>query len=132
MTQPRMIEVNREAELAIHRKNTEWFIAWNPIDLVLIPEVKVRSGTGTKITDGPPRPVQRMRLIPQTETTPPTIIEDGVERVISFVLLGLHDAQMGVGDHWTDDAGNFYRVVYVNDYNGYEVKGLIEAHGNKR
>lgn len=126
--------VDRSAELAVHRKNTEWFIAWNPIDLVLIPKVRTKTGSGSVIEDGPPRPVQRMRLIPQSETTPPTIIDSGTgqERVISFVLLGTYDAQMDVGDHWTDDAGNYYEVINVNDYNGYEVKGLIEAHGNKR
>lgn len=127
-------QVNREAELKLQRKNTEWFIAWNPYPVVLVPKVKVKSGTGTKVTDGTPRVEQTMRLIPQSETTPPITSTNGVnlagtERVITHVLLGLFDAVMQVGDHWRDENNFYYEVLFVAR-NGYETKGLIEQHGN--
>lgn len=122
------IVVPREAELAAHRVNTEYFIAWNPIELQLIPKVKVRSATGTKKMDGTPKALQRFRLIPQLETTPPVLIEDGVERVIDFVLLGPWNADMSVGDHWRDTVGFYYEILNVTT-NGYEVKGLVQKHG---
>lgn len=128
-------QVNRDAELAIQRKNTEWFIAWNPYPVILIPQVKTKTGTGTEITDGIPRAEQTMRLIPQNEVTPPTtknngVTLNGVERVITHVLLGLYDAVLAVGDHWRDGDGFYYEVLFVGR-NGYESKGLIEQHGNK-
>lgn len=125
---PSTVQVNRTAELAMHRKNTEWFIAWNPTDLVLIPKVKVKAGTGTKVTDGTARAVQRMRLIPQAETTPPFTTPDGVERVVSYVLLGLWGCVMAIGDHWRDVNGFYHEVLDITS-NGYEVKGLVEKHG---
>ena len=121
--------VFRDAELAIHRQNTDWFIGWNPTDITLIPSIKTKTGSGTKITDGTPRLVQTFRLIPQSETTPPTFIEDGVERVVSFVLLGSWNCTMAPGDHWRDVVGELYTVLSVATFNGYEVKGLIEKHG---
>lgn len=121
--------VNREAELKLQQKNTEWFIAWNPYPVVLIPKVKVKSGTGTQITDGPPRAEQTMRLIPQFETSTPFELDDGTERIITHVLLGQFDAVMAVGDHWRDSDGLYYEVLSILR-NGYEIKGLIEQHGN--
>jgi len=79
--------------------------------------------------DGTPRISQTFRLIPQSETTPPTFVDNGVERVVSFVLLGQWTATVGVGDHWQDVIGDYFEVLSVATSNGYEVKALIEKHG---
>jgi hypothetical protein len=123
------IERARQVELRFQRFNTKSFIAWHPTDIRLIPRTAVKTGSGTKWTDGPPRPLQRFRLIPQSETTPPFALEDGTERVISFVLLGLFDAEMFVHDYWRDSMGFRYEILNVTAENGYETKGLIEKHG---
>lgn len=127
---PGVTPVMRDFELAIQRRATRWFIAWQPYDVILVPKVKVKSGSGTKETDGTPRPVQRMRLIPQAETQPPTPLNNGgVERVADFVLLGEYDCEMQIGDHWRDSLGFLYEIFDVTATNGYEVKGLVEKHG---
>jgi hypothetical protein len=120
--------VAREVELEIHRRNTEWFIAWNPYPVTLIPLVRQKSGSGSKWVDGSPRVIQTMRLIPQAETTPPLSTTDGKERSITHVLLGRWDADMAIGDHWTDTVGSTFEVIDISTPNGYEVKGLIEEH----
>lgn len=124
------ITVQRELELAYHRRTTDYFIAWNPIEIVLIPKVRVKSPSGSKEIDGTPKGLQRFRLIPQSETTPPVIIEDGVERVIDFVLLGSWNADMTIGDHWRDTLGFYHEILDVTT-NGYEVKGMVQKHGGR-
>jgi hypothetical protein len=121
--------VPRNLELQAQRRVTDWFIAWNPIDLELIPQVKVKTGSGSTWDEGPARPTQRMRLIPQAETTEPTRLTDGTERIVDFVLLGSWNAEMEPNDYWLDTLGERYTVLSVSTFNGYEVKGLIEKHG---
>lgn len=123
--------VNRVGELALHRKNTEWFIAWNPYEVILIPRIRQKTGSGSKFIDGSPRLTQTMRLIPQSETTQPLATDEGIERLITHVLLGRWDADMAVGDHWTDMAGIRFEIINISTPNGYETKALIEAHGNR-
>lgn len=119
--------VARDTELAYQRRNTTWFIAWNPSNIDLIPTIKVKTGSGTKRTDGTPRATQVMRLIPQNETTTPFTTDDGSEHVVSYVLLAEWDCSMEIGDHWVDSNGSRYEVLDTTT-NGYEVKGLIEQH----
>lgn len=120
--------VARELELAIHRRNTEWFIAWNPYQVTLIPRVRQKTGSGSRWVDDSPRLTQIMRLIPQSETTPPVTTADGKVRSITHVLLGRWDADMAIGDHWVDTVGSTFEVIDISTPNGYEVKGLIEEH----
>lgn len=123
------ITVPRAAELVIQRKATDWFIAWNPSEIILIPKIKVKSGSGTKEEDGTPRGMQVFRLIPQAETTPPVPLNNGgQERVIDYVLLGPWNADMQIGDHWRNTLGFLLEIFDVTS-NGYEVKGLVEKHG---
>jgi hypothetical protein len=126
---PGVTPTDIEFELELQRQATRYFIAWQPYDVVLIPTIKVKSGTGSKRTDGPPRSVQRMRLIPQAETNPPTTMEDGVERIADFVLLGEYDSVMMIGDHWRDSLGFLYEIFDVTATNGYEVKGMVQKRG---
>lgn len=120
--------VAREPELLIHRRNTEYFIAWNPYPVTLIPRERVKTSSGSKWVDGSPRVVQTMRLIPQSETTPPVTTADGKVRSITHVLLGRWDADMAIGDHWTDTIGSTFEIVDMSTPNGYELKALIEEH----
>jgi hypothetical protein len=120
--------VSRELELEAHRKNTEWFMAWNPYPVILIPRERVKTGSGSKWVDGEPRVVQTMRLIPQSETAAPLTTADGKVRSITHVLLGRWDADVAIGDHWTDTIGSTFEVIDVSTPNGYETKALIEMH----
>jgi hypothetical protein len=120
--------VAREPELLIHRRNTEYFIAWNPYPVTLIPRERTKTASGSKWVDGSPRVVQTMRLIPQSETTPPLTTADGKVRSITHVLLGRWDADMAIGDHWIDTIGSTFEIVDMSTPNGYELKALIEEH----
>jgi hypothetical protein len=120
--------VAREIELAVHRRNTEYFIAWNPYQVTLIPRERVKTGSGSSWVDGEPRVTQIMRLIPQSETTPPFTTADGKVRSITHVLLGRWDADMAIGDHWTDTIGSTFEIIDISTPNGYEMKALIEMH----
>lgn len=120
--------VQRELELEVQRRNTEWFIAWKPYDVILIPRERVKTGSGSKYIDGEPRVTQTMRLIPQSETTPPLTTPDGQVRSVTHVLLGRWDADMEIGDHWTDTIGSTFEILDISTPNGYEMKALIEMH----
>jgi hypothetical protein len=123
--------VARDLELQVQRYNTAWFIAWNPYPVTLIPRERVKTGSGSKWIDGEPRVVQTMRLIPQSETTPPVTTGDGVVRSVTHVLLGRFDADMEIGDHWTDTIGSTFEVIDISTPNGYEMKAMIEMHKNR-
>lgn len=112
------------------REQTRLFIDLDPTDLVLIPMVEQIQPNGTKKrVPGPPRPVQRVKLIPMTYDQRPTVTLAGVERIIDYHILGVHTAVIQPGDHWVDeDGGTWYEVIAMADGHDYEVKALVERH----
>lgn len=121
------------AETDIHRKNTLAFIAANPTVVTLIPiQEKTRTASGGWTTaDAPARAPQTMRIIePGARTTPATVkLQDGTERVVSFWLLGAHDALVAVGDHWTEADGRSWEVGDIIRSNHYETRALVAERG---
>jgi hypothetical protein len=118
-------------ELALQKKLTKQFIDSDPSTIKLIPRVKSATGSGGfKFTDQPARPPQVFKLITMTDSTRPTSTVDGVERLIDFTLLGVHDAVVKVYDYWRDPDGTRYEVVELVPSNLYEVKALVTKHGS--
>jgi hypothetical protein len=118
-------------ELAMLRDQTEWFIAANPIDLIVIPVSRQRTPSGAVTgVNLPPRPVQRLRLISMSASQKPTITDDGIEREIDLTLLGPWDAQLDIGDWWRDGEGLKYEIIEMVPYNGYEVRALVVKSGH--
>lgn len=118
-------------ELQMLRDQTEWFISFNPIDLLLTPVEKRRTTTGgTEKVNLQPRPAQRLRLISMSDSQKPTITDNGIEREIDLTLLGPWDAQIDVGDWWRDGEGLHYEVVEMVPYNRYEVRALVVKSGH--
>lgn len=114
-------------ELDIQRRMTREFIASAPTEIVLIPTVSTVLPSGGKSSvDGTPRAAQNFKLIPMTFDQRPTITVDGVDRVISYTLLGEYDAAMAVWDHWTGDDGSVYTIVAFAPGHEYEKKALVE------
>lgn len=115
-------------ELRMHRVNTVAFINANPTTLVLIPRTRVTDGAGTKFQDLPARLPQVMKLIDQSAagSPQPGLVQtsDGRERLADFVLLGRHDAIVGLWDYWTDANGT-WEVAQIFPYNQYEVRALV-------
>jgi hypothetical protein len=125
-------QINLTAELKAQRKNTSWFIAYDPIQVTLIPRTQTRTASGgTSFVDGEPRLPQIMRLIATTSDQKSTVTLDGKERQIDFVLLGQWDAEIEPYDYWRDEEGQRYEVVeIVSAGRLYERKGLVVLHGH--
>lgn len=112
--------------LDIQRRLTREFIAQDPLTLELIPQaLEVQLSGSKKLVAQAPREPQDFKLIPMTFDQRPTVTADGVERIISYTLLGTHDCAMGVWDTWSDDTG-IYLIVAFAPGHGYEKKGLVE------
>lgn len=121
------------SEIAWKQRGTDQFIAANPITLILIPKVEVKTGAGGKVaTDGPPRMPQALRLIDQATASgnvPGRFrAQDGQQRRATFMLLGSWDAVMAVGDHWTVN-GKRYEITEMLPDNGYEQRGMVTYYG---
>jgi hypothetical protein len=117
-------------ELQLQRRLTKEFIAWDPSTIVLIPQVRERTGSGgTDWIDGEPREPQVFKLITMSDSTRPVRSADGVERIVDFTLLGEWDCEMQIYDYWLDSNGARYEIIEIVPHNGYEVKGLVTRRG---
>lgn len=120
-------------EVKMQRRQTAAYIEANPLEVALIPRVPVKTGTGTTLTDQPPRPLQTFRLIDQsapTGTQPGTVVgADGRQRKVEFQLLGNYDAQMGKYDYWVDSDGVRLELAELLPDNGYERRAQVVRYG---
>lgn len=121
------------SELRFNIKQTKAFIAANPIQLRLIPRVRVNSGSGSRLVDQAPRAEQTFRLIDQTRTfgpEPGTVLTgDGQQRKAEFQLLGEPGAVIGKFDYWLDAAGTKFEVVNLIFNNPYEIRAQVVRYG---
>jgi hypothetical protein len=113
--------------LAVNQAMTAAFIADSPTAVILTPQaVLVEANGARKLVPQSPRAEQTFKLIPMTFDQRPTLLIDGVERIISYTLLGTHDSIMEVWDTWTGADGSTYLIVAMAEGFGYEKKGLVE------
>lgn len=118
-------------ELKVLRRQTKFFIGTDPSVITLIPVLKIKNASaGWTRTDQPPRPPQTFKLITLNENSKPTVVQDGVERLVDFQLLGEWTAQMDVGDYWRDSEDQKYEIVELVPSNLYEVRGMVVKHGH--
>lgn len=117
-------------ELAVQRKITNYFIRADGEDFVLERPAFVSDGAGGH-TRGPsaPLPPQLMRLVPLQDGATAQLTADGEMVEPSYMLVGLHDADMERWDTFTTDTGR-YEVVSVNLNRQYECKGEVVFRGN--
>lgn len=121
---------NQEAELAVLRAQTHWFIHTDPSAIALIPVIKAKNASGGYTrTDQPARGVQTFKLITLNDNAKPTVTADGVERLCDFQLLGEWDAIMEVGDYWRDVNNRKHEIVEIVPSNLYETRGMVVRHG---
>lgn len=122
---------DRTAELTVLRRQTKIFIATDPSVITLIPVLKVKNASaGFTRTDQAPRPSQTFKLITLNENAKPTAVQDGVERIVDFQLLGEWTAEMDVGDYWVDAENLKYEIVEMVPTNLYETRAMIVKHGH--
>ena len=123
-----------ESELRVNRLNTVRFIAAWPIVVALIPVLKVKTSSGgIRYEDQPPRAEQTMRLIRTNESTgnvPGLLMAiDGKQLKVWSQLLAAYDAEMDVGDHWTDENGKRCEIGEMLPDNGYERRAQVIRYG---
>lgn len=119
------------SEIEAARRITKAFIDASPTVISLVPQQEtITAGGGRKLEAGTPRPEQTFKLIPMTFDQRPTVTLGGVERIISYTLLGEWDSQAGIWDTFTlvDQPNEYYLVVAIADGYGYEKKLLCERH----
>lgn len=116
------------AVLDAQRRQTKAYIENDPTIIELIPTVTtVLANGGKSRDDGITRRPQQFKMIVAAYDQRPVITVDGVERIISYTLLGEWDCEMEVWDHWVTD-GCTYTVVALGEGYGYSKKGLVERH----
>ena len=122
-----------EFENEINQLNTAAFVDADLTWITLTPSVEVWHGGSKRWAAGSPRTAQKFKVIwpggDQIVTT-----GDGTTKKLDFILVGYHNAQVAVGDHW-EEGPQRYRVEEIEPWNGYEVKakgvsiGGTPAHG---
>lgn len=123
--------MNRTLELAANRRITKAFIETAPIEVALVPRVKIpQPSGGSKWGRAAPRDVQRLRLVEPSSarSTAPVRAIDGIDRVIEFMLIGEHDAEIGLYDVFTHD-GAEWEVLYAHPFNGWERRVEVARRG---
>lgn len=118
------------AELTIHRKGTEHFIASDPTQIVLTPSTEVWVGGTKTYGSEEPRESQTFKVIWSGSQDGIVVTSEGKTRRFDFILVGKHDAQVAIGDHWNVNDQHF-QVEWVAPANGYEVKAGGSSHGSK-
>lgn len=124
--------VEAQAGLQANRAMTDIFIKTDPESITLIPVAHLveQPGGGHKKVPGPARPTQTFKMIyPAGDGGGTVTTADGSVKRYDFILLGRHDAEVYVGDKWTDGRGNSWVVTGLVPYNGYEVKATCTAYG---
>lgn len=121
------------AELKVNRANTDAFIKADLRLVTLIPQIRERSGTGTRLVAGAPRPTQMARLVDQTRTfnaSPgKTTGADGTAREMDYQLILAWDAEIAKDDYWMDVDGYRWDVRDLLPDNGYERRAEVRRHG---
>jgi hypothetical protein len=115
--------------LEAQRKVTQQFIADDPTTAALIPVTRVATpGGGFTEQVGAPRAAQTFKLSEIGFEGQPTVTVAGVERIISYHLIGPHDMSIAVGDYWVDAAGTRYDVVAFSEGWDYMTKAMLSRH----
>lgn len=120
--------------MSLMTESTRKFIADDPVELELTPghgaKVETSSG-GYEYTDASPRDIQTFKLINTSgDSTVPASSDGGEVRKYSYVIVGMPDSVVEVGDWWVDGP-NRYTVTAILHRNGYEVKAAVEAYGSE-
>jgi len=113
----------------VQRAMTTAFIEFDPVTIVLIPRVpSTTPGGAQSYVDGTPRAPQVFKLSLLGHDQRPITTVSGEERRIEYHLIGQHDAEIEVGDRWTDADGTRFEVMGFTDGYGYMTKALVYRH----
>lgn len=116
------------AELAAQRLLTKAFIQADYLLVPLTRHVMMPDGAGGTEDVEVVLPEQTMRLLPLGDGAEERLTADGRAVRPSYMLQGMHDADMERWDTFTLD-GHRYEVVFVNENRQYQVKGEVYYRG---
>ena len=129
-----MVTASSQRGMALMTASTQAYIADDPVAIILTPgrgsAVETVSG-GIDYTDASPRQQQTFKLINVSgDSNSPQTSEGAVAVSFRYILVGMPDAQIEVGDWWVDGP-NRYSVTGILHRNGYEVKATVESFGGE-
>lgn len=117
-------------DLGVQRRLTAAFIQTAPESVELVPRAQVKQPSGgLKWVEQPPRAAQTMRFVEPPNPNDPVRTADGTERVVQFLLVAEHDAQIGVYDVFETPDGRWWEVVQLVHFNGWERRAMVARHG---
>lgn len=117
-------------ELSIHRKGTDSFIKADPTQITLIPTTESWVGGTKTYGSATPRQTQTFKVIWSGSQDGIVITSEGRTRRFDFILVGRHDANVEIGDHWNLN-DQYFEIEWIAPDNGYEVKAGGSSHGSK-
>ena len=125
--------------LRILRDQTKAFIDDDPFTIVLTPKsdpVRVPGGGFEKV-DGDPRDPQIVKLVYSGSARGASgqegvqVTSDGVERRFDYVIIAEWDAELEVGDRWTDALGNHCQITSLIPDNEYERRATASIYAQR-
>lgn len=116
-------------ELPTQRRLTKAFIDTMPVTITLTPRLQERKASGGYTwAEQAPRVPQVLRLVEPSGAPQIVTTADGKERLIEFLLIGQHDAEIGVYDIFTHE-GLDYEVLSLYHFNGWERRAQVARRG---
>ena len=118
-----------DTEQRVQRLLTAAFINAAPSVVVLFPNAKTATPDGGwTLTQQDPRPAQLMRIIEATNSFAAVKATDGVDRHYDCTLITMPEADIALGDTFTQGGATFEVVGFMHD-NGYEKRAMLVRHG---
>lgn len=74
--------------------------------------------------DAEERPEQTVRVIPLTSNASLTLTLEGEEVRVDFILMGEHDADVRVGDHF-EARGLEFKIIHIQEKRDYQTKAEL-------
>lgn len=124
-------QTQRDAEIAMLRRQTQEFIAWDPRSVVLVRIPLEDNGTGGT-TELPPVPLppQTVRLIPfNSQVSAERQLPDGRVLKPSWTVMGEVGTDILYGDTFDLPDGTTGEVIYVQEKKAYQVKAEVVSRG---
>lgn len=116
-----------DTRLAYLRYTTKKYIEDDPTTVTLFRQTVVDGDDGGHDFPKLARPVQVFRFINQDVTSGIAYgSDDGVARRFTYVMVGLHDADVDINDTWSDGQKQ-YKVESLIPNNGWESRAYVNA-----
>lgn len=122
-------------ELKVHRKNTHHFILADPVNVVLIPHVRVpKDSGGWRLEQAEPREPQAVRLLPTDDTEPELKSSSGRLAVPKYTLLADWDSPVQQWDRFVLSGVEYEVASHISPKHSvesvYERKAKVVVYSN--